>query len=226
MSIGDRFVDLPSGPSSLGLARALWHRFRKYWPEIAAFVAMMAYTAVRTLFVAHGVDSVARTDWRVFLLIEVVFTVPYVWGIGDLIRGALTGTHSKRREWLGIVAVLSGVVAPYAYLAALGGLQHVQSAVITLTMIALAVVGLRRSLNRLSRAKRERRVREQALAVRQSETQRLRDLHLLRESGPAAGPPARLTLPADATLPDLPAVAGPATTLPPAVEGEAVEGSR
>lgn len=184
MSIGERVVDVPSGPSLIGLARSLWHRLGKYWPELTAFVLMMAYTAVRTLFVAQGVDSVARTDWRVFLLIEVVFTVPYVWGIGDLVRGAMLGTHSRRRELAGTVGVLSGVIAPYLYLAAFGGLQHVQSAVITLAMIALAMVGLRKSLKKLSAAKRERREREQALQVRLSETARLRELEALRQSAP------------------------------------------
>jgi hypothetical protein len=203
-------ADVPVGRSTIGILRALWHRFRKYWPEIAAFVAMMAYTLVRTLFVAHGVDSVAHTDWRVFLLIEVVFTVPYVWGIGDLVRGAMLGTHSRRREWLGIVGVLSGVIAPYAYLAAFGGLQHAQSAVITLTMIALAMVGLRKSLQKLSNAKKERVEREHALEVRMSETQRLRELEQqVRIRATHQTPPAPVgvlvepTVIPDPTLPDL-----------------------
>lgn len=186
MSIGDRFVGVSPGPSPLILVRALWHRLRKYWPEIAAFVLMMAYTAVRTFFVAHGVDSVARTDWRIFLFLEIVFTVPYVWGIGDLVRGAMTGTHSKRHEWTGILAVLSGVAAPYLYLALYGGLQHVQSAIITCVMIILAMVGLQRSLKKLRDTKLERLEREAALEVRRSETQRLRELEELRAAAAAS----------------------------------------
>lgn len=209
MSIGDRFVDVQSGPSALLIARSLWHRLRKYWPEIAAFVLMMVYTAVRTFFVAHGVDSVAQTDWRIFLLLEIIFTVPYVWGIGDLVRGAMTGTHTKRREWLGLVGVLSGVVAPYLYLAAWGGLQHVQSAIITLVMIAVAMVGLRKSLKRLSAAKTERVERERAQEIRLSETQRLRELEQLKLDAEAAGTPLSET--ALATIHDLDRETGEAT---------------
>lgn len=179
MSVAGQVAEHPA-PPLWGIARTLWHRLAKYWPEIAAFVAMMAYTAVRTFFVAHGVDSVARTDWRIFLLIEVVFTVPYVWGIGDLVRGAMLGTHSRRREALGVAAVMAGVVAPYAYIAAFGGLLHVQSAIITAAMVVLALVGLLRSLKKLSDTRAERSQRERAQEGRLTETQRLRELERSR----------------------------------------------
>ncbi len=195
MSIGERLASASAVSPVFQIARSLWHRLGKYWPEITAFVLMMAYTAVRTLLVAQGVDSVARTDWRIFLALEILFTVPYVWGIGDLVRGAMLGTHSKRRDWLGMVAVLSGVLVPYIYLAAFGGLQHVQSAVITVVMIALAMVGLRKSLKKLSRAKEERKERERALEERLSETQRLLELELLRQGGGAT--PETAVSPAD-----------------------------
>ena len=144
--------------------RSLLHRFRKYWPEASGFAVMMVYTAVRTVLVANGIDTVARTDWRVFLLIEVVTTVPYVWGIGDLIRGAMLGTYRFSRTLLGFAAVLAGVILPYAYIAMFGGFHHHRSALITLGMIIVACIGLRQGLARLGRARRERHARESALA--------------------------------------------------------------
>ncbi len=155
----------PHRSTSLVLSlRTVVHRFRKFWPEIAAFVAMMAYTALRTVAVAKGVDTVSHTDWRVFLVIEIVMTVPYIWGIGDLVRGAMTGTHSRQRSTLGMVAVIAGVAGPYVYIALAGGLHHIQSALITLVMVVLAVLGLRQSLAKLARTSRERRAREAAIA--------------------------------------------------------------
>ena len=63
-----------------------------------------------------------------------------------------------------------------------------QSAVITIAMIALAMVGLRNALKKLSNAKRERRERELALEVRLSETQRLRELATLQETAVEPAP--------------------------------------
>ena len=146
--------------------RSLLHRFRKYWPEASGFALMMVYTAVRTVLVANGIDTVARTDWRIFLVIEVVTTVPYVWGIGDLIRGAMLGTYRFSRTLLGFAAVLAGVILPYAYIWMFGGFHHHRSALITLGMIIVACIGLRQGLARLARARRERHAREAALADR------------------------------------------------------------
>ncbi len=144
--------------------RTIAHRFRKFWPEITGFTLMMVYTAARTVAVAQGIDSVAHTDWRVFLAIEIVTTIPYVWGIGDLVRGAMTGTHPKSRATLGMVCVMTGVIMPYLYIALFGGLRHLQSGIITLVMVVLAVIGLQKSLGKLAKTSRERRERE-ALAL-------------------------------------------------------------
>ncbi len=163
--------DLPSRTAPWETFRSLAHRFRKYWPEASGFALMMVYTAVRTALVAKGIDTVAHTDWRIFLLIEVVTTVPYVWGIGDLVRGAMLGTHPFSRTLLGFAAVLAGVVLPYAYIGMFGGFHHWRSALITLAMILVACVGLRQGLARLARARRERHAREAALAAREPATE-------------------------------------------------------
>ena len=144
--------------------RAVYHRSRKFWPEITAFVLMMIYSAFRTIAVATGVDTVAQTDWRVFLVIEIVTTIPYVWGIGDLVRGAMTGSHSRTRNMIGTICVLGGIAGPYVYIALYGGLHHLQSGLITLAMVIIAVIGLRKSLAKLARTSRERRAREAAAA--------------------------------------------------------------
>ena len=151
-------------PSTVDTARRLVHRLRKYWPEIIGFLVMMAYTAIRTLAVAHGVDTVAHTSWKIFLAIEIITTVPYVWGIGDLVRGAMTGAHSKLRGALGMGCVLLGIFAPYVYLLSGGGLRHIKSAVITAIMVVLALIGLTRSLRRLARTSANRRARQELLA--------------------------------------------------------------
>lgn len=127
---------------------------------------MMVYTAVRTLLVAKGIDTVAHTDWRIFLIIEVITTVPYVWGIGDLVRGAMLGTYPFSRTLLGFGAVLAGVILPYAYIGLFGGFHHRRSALITFAMILVACIGLRQGLARLARARRERHAREAVLATR------------------------------------------------------------
>ncbi|MDO5285927.1 MAG: hypothetical protein Q4G45_03785 [Actinomycetia bacterium] len=145
--------------------RTIYHRFRKFWPEVTAFVLMMVYTAFRTVAVATGIDTVAQTDWRVFLVLEIVTTVPYVWGIGDLVRGAMTGSHSRTRGTVAMVCVLVGVAGPYVYIALYGGLRHIQSGLITLVMVVIAVIGLRKSLARLAKTSRERRAREAAAAA-------------------------------------------------------------
>lgn len=152
----------PTRTSTWDTLRSLAHRYRKYWPEVTGFVLMMGYTALRTVAVAKGIDTVAHTDWRIFLVIEIVTTVPYVWGIGDLVRGAMLGTHRVWRTLLGFTAVLAGVILPYAYIGMFGGFHHHRSALITLAMIVVACVGLRQGLARLARARRERLAREAA----------------------------------------------------------------
>ncbi len=160
--------DPPASTTPWETFRSLLHRFRKYWPEASGFALMMVYTAVRTVLVAKGIDTVAHTDWRIFLLIEIVTTVPYVWGIGDLVRGAMLGTHPFSRTLLGFAAVLAGVILPYAYIGMFGGFRHHRSALITIGMILVACIGVRQGLARLARARRERHAREAALAARES----------------------------------------------------------
>jgi hypothetical protein len=160
--------DPPSSAAPWETFRSLAHRFRKYWPEASGFAVMMVYTAVRTALVAKGIDTVARTDRRIFLLIEVVTTVPYVWGIGDLVRGAMLGTYKFSRTLLGFAAVLAGVILPYAYIGMFGGFHHRRSALITIAMILVACIGLRQGLARLARTRRERHAREAALAAKES----------------------------------------------------------
>ncbi len=159
--------DQPSGTALWETLRSLLHRFRKYWPEASGFALMMVYTAARTMLVAKGIDTVAHTDWRIFLLIEVVTTVPYVWGIGDLVRGAMLGSHPFSRTLLGFAAVLAGVILPYAYIGMFGGFHHGRSALITIAMILVACIGLRQGLARLARTRRARHAREAAIAVRE-----------------------------------------------------------
>lgn len=160
-------LDLPTRATPWETFRSLLHRFRKYWPEASGFAVMMVYTALRTVLVANGIDTVARTDWRIFLLIEIVTTVPYVWGIGDLVRGAMLGTYKFSRTLLGFAAVLAGVILPYAYIGVFGGFHHHRSALITIGMILVACIGLRQGLARLARARRERHAREAALGSRE-----------------------------------------------------------
>lgn len=153
-------------PTRIRTIRTILHRYPKYWPEVTGFLLMMAYTAARTLAVAHGVDTVAHTHWQIFLIIEIVTTLPYVWGIGDLVRGAVSGAHSTLRDGVGMISVLTGIFAPYVYLAAAGGMRHHQSALITGIMVIIALIGLAHSLRKLGRTNRARREREAtALAV-------------------------------------------------------------
>lgn len=161
-------LDLQTSATQWETFRSLLHRFRKYWPEASGFAVMMVYTAARTVIVANGIDTVARTDWRIFLLIEIVTTVPYVWGIGDLVRGAMLGTYRFSRTLLGFAAVLAGVILPYAYIGMFGGFHHHRSALITIGMIFVACIGLRQGLARLARARRERHAREASLAAREA----------------------------------------------------------
>lgn len=158
----------PATTTTWDTLRSLAHRYRKYWPEVTGFILMMGYTALRTLAVAKGIDTVAHTDWRVFLVIEIVTTVPYVWGIGDLVRGAMLGTYRLGRTVLGFVAVLAGVILPYAYIGMYGGFHHRRSALITVAMILVALVGLRQGLARLAKARRARLAREAAHHARET----------------------------------------------------------
>jgi len=103
---------------------------KKYKPEIIASILLIAYTIVRTVVVAYSITPVSNVDWRVFLAIELVTTVPYVWAMGDIIRrSAKVGSEqsgNRQRRYLAVTVAVLSLLAPYAYLAAYGSLGTTQ----------------------------------------------------------------------------------------------------
>lgn len=128
------------------------HALRRYWPEILANLGLAAYTAVRTAAVAVGVDPVARTDWRIFLAIELITQVPYTWGIGYLIRDVLRPRGSVSGRAIATFAVATAFLAPYAYLLANGGVDVIESGLVTGVMILVGVYFLLKGLRRIRRS--------------------------------------------------------------------------
>jgi hypothetical protein len=100
--------------------------FRGYFenrkPELISGLGLLAYTALRTEAVRRGISPDSDTDWRVFLGIEAVTTVPYVLGTGDVIRSIKTpGNFSKSRMIASGTVALGSFMAPYGYVGATGG---------------------------------------------------------------------------------------------------------
>lgn len=102
---------------------------RKYWPEILACILLVAYTIVRTLVVAYGISPVSQVSWQVFLAIEIITTVPYVWAMGAIIRRSSKKQESeqgRQKLWFAIFVAGISLLAPYAYLAMYGTLTSAQ----------------------------------------------------------------------------------------------------
>lgn len=102
---------------------------KRYWPEIIACLVLIGYTIVRTLVVAHGISPVSHVSWQIFLWIEIVTTVPYVWAMGVIIRQSATKAgdgRMKRRLWYAVIVAAVSLLAPYVYLACYGSLGTTQ----------------------------------------------------------------------------------------------------
>lgn len=131
-------------------------RLKKYWPEVVACVLLVAYTIVRTIVVAYGISPVSEVSWQIFLAIEIITTVPYVWAVGVIVRRS-----SKRREgqvvsrlWVPATVAVVSLLAPYVYLAMYGTLTSAQGigiflgllVIFTLPSLTRLVVKIRRRL--------------------------------------------------------------------------------
>ena len=111
---------------------------KKYQPEIVSALLLIAYTIIRTLIVAGGISPVSNADWRVFLVIEVVTTVPYVWALGDIVRASLNkAKRSTFRNFVAITTALVAFAAPYIYLILTGAAQTNQGLIILLFMVVV-----------------------------------------------------------------------------------------
>lgn len=112
---------------------------RRYRPEIIASIFLVVYTAVRTVVVAQGISPVSSVDWRVFLGIELVTTIPYVWAMGDLMRRAArqsgTSPAQMRRRIFAMTVAASSLLAPYVYLAVYGSLATVRGAWVFIALL-------------------------------------------------------------------------------------------
>lgn len=97
-------------------------RLADWRAEIIASIVLVGYTLVRTLAVAEGISPRDHAvSWRVFLVVEIGTTLPYVYGMGVLARSA-AGRLGHRDPSRVVAAALAGgsLLAPYAYLAVQG----------------------------------------------------------------------------------------------------------
>ena len=111
----------------------------KYWPEIAACLLLILYTIVRTIVVAQGISPISQVNWQVFLGIEIVTTVPYVWAVGAIVRRSAKKKQNlgSQRIWIAVIVAIVSLLAPYVYLAMYGALTSVQGIGIFLGLLIL-----------------------------------------------------------------------------------------
>lgn len=126
-------------------------------PELAFATFLIGYTALRTLAVKNGFDQPGdNVDWRAFLGIEIATTPPYAWAAGETIR-SLKNPHDysvKRR--LASSGVFTGsLLAPYAYVAALGGEAAFTRPSVAVPMGIFSVLSAASAISKVQKARGE-----------------------------------------------------------------------
>lgn len=132
-------------------------RLKKYWPEFIASLLLVAYTIVRTIVVAQGISPVSQVSWQIFLVIEIITTVPYVWAVGAIVRrsGKSRQGQSASHLWLPVVVAVVSLLAPYTYLAMYGTLTSTQGIGIFLgLLIVFTLPSLVRLVTKIYRRRR------------------------------------------------------------------------
>lgn len=110
-------------------------------PVIVGAVALLAYTLARTLAVANGVSPYSSVSWKLFLAIEVVTTPQISWGWVDYARqvsGRRPCTLSRRLYVF--VALLTGILAPYVYIAVAAGRMPIDVWVVTAAVSVICLI--------------------------------------------------------------------------------------
>ena len=122
--------------------------------EILAAVALVAYSVVRTVAVAMGISARDHAvSWRIFLLVELATTPPYVYGMGSLARNAV-GKLGKRDPNLVIAFILAigSLLGPYLYIGIQGRGMPTTVWIVTTAVVVLCLIGPGRKLVRFLRS--------------------------------------------------------------------------